>query len=89
MPERSADGGPAPAVIQILLHAQLRYYNGGDERLVLPWRDGATIRDYIDPLQIPGHEWMGTVLDGELSSDLDRVPGPGSTLELVPAMSGG
>lgn len=86
MAERSEEAGD---VVHILLFAQLRHYNGGEEGLDLPWRKGATIRDYIDVLQIPGHEWMGTVLDGELSGDLDRVPGPGSTLELVPAMSGG
>ncbi len=87
MPDRPAD---VPGdVVHVRLHAQLRYYNGGDVELCRPWQAGATIREYIEPLGIPGHEWMGTVLDGELSSDLDRIPEPGSTLELVPAMSGG
>ena len=89
MPERSPAGDSEPEVVHVVLHAQLRHYNGGAEAVGWPWRADWTIRDYIDALQIPGHEWMGVVLDGEMSGDVSRVPGPGSTLELVPAMSGG
>ncbi len=73
----------------MLLPAQLRYHNGGEEELRVPYRQGAPLSDYLALLGIPEHEFMGIVLDGELSADRTRVPGPGSTIELVPSMSGG
>jgi len=75
--------------IRVVLHAHLRHHNGGAEELTLAHRAGATIESYLAQLTVPRHEFMGVVLDGELSGDLSRVPGPGSTLELIPAMSGG
>jgi hypothetical protein len=77
------------ATITVVLHAHLRHHNKGVERLVVPHRPGATVADYVEALAIPGHEFMGVVLDGELMTALDRVPGPGATLELVPAVTGG
>lgn len=78
-----------PATVRVMLHAHLRHHNGGAEELILPHRPGATIEAYLAQLTVPAHEFMGVVLDGELSGDLTRVPGPGSTVELIPAMSGG
>lgn len=75
--------------IKIMLHAHLRHHNGGREALSLPYCAGATIAEYLTQLAVPEHEFMGVVLDGELSGDRGRVPGPGSVLELIPAMSGG
>ena len=77
------------ATISVILHAHLRHHNGGEERLTMPHRPGATVADYVAQLAIPSHEFMGVVLDGELTSELDRVPRPGATLELVPAVTGG
>ena len=77
------------AVVQVVLHAQLRYYNDGQEELTLPFVDGSTIADYVGRLPIPDHEFMGVVLDGTLTGDLDLVPAAGARIELVPAMSGG
>lgn len=77
------------STVRVVLHAHLRLHNGGEEELSLPHRSGATIEDYLSQLTIPPHEFMGVVLNGELSGDLTRVPGPGSILELIPAMSGG
>jgi len=77
------------ATITMVLHAHLRHHNGGQERLELPHREGATVADYVAAAAIPGHEFMGVVLDGELMTRLDRVPEPGATVELVPAVTGG
>lgn len=77
------------STVRVVLHAHLRHHNGGREELILPHREGATIEAYLAQLSVPSHEFMGVVLDGELSGDLTRVPGRGSTLELIPAMSGG
>jgi hypothetical protein len=77
------------ATITVMLHAHLRHYNGGREELRLPHREGATVADYIEGLAIPGHEYMGVVLNGVLTDRLDRVPGPGAVVELVPAVTGG
>ncbi len=79
----------AEATLRILLHAHLRHYNEGREETSLPFRDGATVAEYLATLAIPGHEFAGVVLDGELTGDTAQVPGPDSVLELVPAMSGG
>lgn len=76
-------------LVHFLLPAQIRRYNGGVEEASLPWVQGATVADYVARLAIPAHEFMGVVLDGTLTGDLARVPGPGSRLELVPALSGG
>ena len=73
----------------MVLHAHLRHHNDGQEELTLPHQPGATIEAYLAQLSVPRHEFMGVVLDGELSGDMTRVPAPGSTLELIPAMSGG
>ena len=78
-----------PEQVRVLLPAHLRHYNDGDEELALPWVEGATLAHYLEVLGIPEHEFMGIVLDGELSADRTRVPDSGSTIELVPAMSGG
>jgi sulfur carrier protein ThiS len=80
-----ADG----ATITVVLHAHLRHHNGGEERLTVPHRPEATVADYVAALAIPGHEFMGVVLDGELMTALDGVPEQGATLELVPAVTGG
>jgi molybdopterin converting factor small subunit len=77
------------ATITVMLHAHLRHHNGGREELRLPHRPGATVADYIASLAIPGHEYMGVVLDGELTDRLDQVPAPGAVVELVPAVTGG
>ncbi len=79
---------PEPRV-ELVLHAQLRYYNDGEEELTLPFVEGSSIADYIARLPIPEHEFMGVVLDGTLTGDLEQVPGAGARIELVPAMSGG
>ncbi len=79
--------------IRVLLNAQLRYYNGGDEESNVPFVPGATVGDYVarvvEQHSIPTHEYYGYVLDGTMTGDESLVPGPGSTLELVPALSGG
>jgi hypothetical protein len=75
--------------VQVVLHAQLRYYNDGEEETTLPFAVGSTIADYIARLPIPQHEFMGVVLDGTLTGDLTLVPVAGARIELVPAMSGG
>lgn len=76
-------------LIQVVLHAQLRYYNDGDENTTLPFVAGSSIADYIAQLTIPEHEFMGVVLDGTLTGDLTLVPTAGARIELVPAISGG
>jgi hypothetical protein len=78
-----------PETIKVLLHAQLRYYNGGREETTLPYTPGATVGDYLDQLDIPGHEHAGVIIDGRLSGDRTIVVGSGAVLELVPAISGG
>ena len=78
-----------PEGLRVLLPAQLRYYNGGEDELRMPYQPGAALAEYLAMLDIPEHEFMGVVLDGELSADRTRVPGPDSTIELVPSMSGG
>ena len=80
---------PEPAVIKVRLPAQLRHYNDGSEETTLPHSAGATIADYIEKLDIPGHEYMGVFIDGTLTGDHSLVLEPGAELELVPAMSGG
>jgi molybdopterin converting factor small subunit len=80
------EAGPT---IQVLLHAQLRYYNGGSEETTLPFVSGATVTDYVEQLAIPGYEWMGVIIDGTLSNDLSTVLERGTVLELIPAVSGG
>ncbi len=75
--------------LRILLHAHLRHYNEGREETSLPFRAGATVAEYLAVLDIPGHEFAGVVLDGELTGDVTLVPQRDSVLELVPAMSGG
>lgn len=77
------------ATLRILLHAHLRHYNDGREETSLPFRAGATVAEYLATLDIPGHEFAGVVLDGELTGDTSRIPRVDSVLELVPAMSGG
>ncbi len=72
-----------------MLHAHLRHYNQGSEETSLPFAPGATVADYLAQLSIPGHEYMGVVIDGTLTSDTTQVLEPGARLELVPAMSGG
>ncbi len=79
----------AAATITVMLHAHLRHYNGGVEALTVDHLPGTAVQGYLDRLAIPRHEYMGVVLDGELTGDLSRVPGPGAVLELIPAMSGG
>ena len=81
--------GSAEASVRIVLHAHLRHHNQGQEQLTLPHCPGASIADYLAQLTVPPHEFMGVVLDGELSGDLSRVPAVGSVVELIPAMSGG
>jgi hypothetical protein len=78
-----------PEQLRVLLPAQLRYYNGGVDETQVRFCQGATLAHYLAVLDIPGHEFMGIVLDGVLSCDLTRVPGPNSVIELVPSMSGG
>ena len=75
--------------VRVVLHAHLRYYNDGDEELSLPFVQGSSIADYVAGLEIPEHEFMGVVLDGTLTGDLELVPAAGARIELVPAMSGG
>ena len=77
------------ASVQVVLHAQLRYYNDGEEEMTLPHVAGSSIADYVGQLPIPEHEFMGVVLDGTLTGDLTLVPAAGARIELVPAMSGG
>jgi len=78
-----------PDTIRVLLHAQLRHYNGGREETMLPYTPGATVGDYLDRLGIPGHEVAGVVIDGRLSGDRTIVLERESVLELIPAISGG
>ncbi len=75
--------------LRVLLHAQLRHYNGGSEETTLPFSRGATVAHYLTLLGIPGHEFAGVVLDGTLTGDTSLVPAEDSVLELMPAMSGG
>jgi len=75
--------------IRVLLHAHLRHYNQGDDQTTLPYSPGATVADYLGRLAIPGHEYMGVVVNGTLTGDTSIVLAPGSVLELVPAISGG
>ena len=82
-------GASPAAAVKLLLRAHLRLHNSGQEELLLPHVQGASIAHYLAQTTVPAHEFMGVVLDGVLSGDLTRVPGPGSVVELVPAMSGG
>ncbi len=79
--------------MRVLLHAQLRHYNEGNEESSVPFVPGATLGDYVQCIteqhSIPAHEFHGYVLDGKLTSDTSLIPSPGSTVELVPALSGG
>ena len=75
--------------ITVLLHAHLRHYNQGSEETTLPFVDGATVAEYLDRLAIPGHEYMGVIVDGTLTGDKSIELPAGATLELVPAISGG
>jgi len=77
------------ADIRVMLHAQMRHYNGGSEETSLPFVVGATSGDYLERLAIPQHEYMGLIIDGILTNDRTLVLSPGSLLELVPAISGG
>ena len=79
---------PGPT-IEVLLHAQLRYYNGGSEETSLPHTPGATVAEYLEQLAIPDHEYMGLIIDGTLTTKTTAVLAPGTVLELMPAMSGG
>lgn len=78
-----------PQQIVVILHAHLRHYNNGNEQTTLPFVTGATVADYLEVLAIPGHEYMGVVVNGTLTGDTTIVLEPGDELGLVPAMSGG
>ena len=77
-----------PSVTLVLL-ANLRHYAGGREQIELPFREGATIADYLQESGVPDHAYYAVVYRDAVTRDLDLVPGCGDVVELLPVMSGG
>ena len=75
--------------VTLVLHAHLARYRGGQRRVDLPYRAGATVADYARDLGIPPHDYYAMVRAGQPSKDLGVVPDEGEVIELLPAMSGG
>ena len=92
MPRDAAGTHPlrgGPSTVTLVLHAHLARYAGGRERVELPYRPAATLRAYVESVAIPAHEYYAVIRRGVASRELDAVPDPGETVELLPAMSGG
>ena len=77
--------------VEVRLFATLQPYlpaGAEGDGISLELSDGATVRDVVESLKIPGDLACLTVVNGR-DADLDQVLAPGDELAMFPPLAGG